>query len=87
MNAADQLTATEALARAYSVPTSDWDAAVFRASVTERELVADWYAHVEELRDEQRRAFWFKLKSGVIAFLISALGVGMFLTLCFLWGR
>ncbi len=73
-------------AEAYAPWTSDRDAEQIRREVEQRELVNEWAAHHQQLLDEHKRYVWHRIKSVVVAFAISVLGVGMFLLLAICWG-
>jgi hypothetical protein len=71
---------------AYAPMTSDRDAVAIRDEVKRRELVAEWVEEIQDRQQQERAETWRKVTGAIAAFLVSALGVSMFLALALLWG-
>jgi hypothetical protein len=71
---------------AYQGWTSDRDAVAIRDEVKRRELVADWLESIDDRQQHERDRRWVRITGAVAAFLVSALGVGMFFALALTLG-
>lgn len=57
-----------------------------RREARQRELVTDWYAHAEDMRNDGRDYRRGRIKDGFAAVLVSVLGVAMFIALAVCFG-
>ena len=72
---------------AYQPLTSARDAIAIREETKRRQLVADWLESIEDRRQQERDRRWVRITGAVAAFLVSALGIGMFFALALTLGR